>query len=251
MTIQLGTLMVELGPAGTGVNQAVRGIVRTHAGEVEAFVKRLDNPREMLVEAACADLARSLSLPVPEPIIVFVPEYLGGPGLAFGSKAIGAQNVGAFLDAGYHPVVMSRLRAWKHLVPAACFDEWITNCDRHPRNLLFNGYDDFWLIDHGLAVHPQLPVDGLSPANQLFAIAVDGLSEGDLLMLRPKALKTMKEYASAVVAALKGDLPANVWSAETIEPVFAWLEARQDHLVRLGSERIPARQSEMFDGRQA
>jgi len=43
-----------------------------------------------------------------------------------------------------------QLRAWPGLIKATCFDEWITKCDRHERNILYNGIDDFWLIDHQL-----------------------------------------------------------------------------------------------------
>lgn len=251
MTIRLGTLVAELGEAGTGINQAVRGIVRTHTGEIEAYVKRLADAREILVEVVCASLARRLGLPVPEPMLVLVPEHLGGPRLAFGSAAIGQPNVAAFIAAGHLAAVVSKLKSWKQLVPAACFDEWITNCDRHEGNLLYNGDDDFWLIDHGLAIHQQLAMDVPSPMNHLFSIAVNGLSEGDLLMLRPKALGVMQGYSEHDTAAIKDGLPAGVWPDPVLESVFSSLATRQNHLVRLGSDRIPARQSEMFDGRHA
>lgn len=251
MTIRLGTLVAELGHADTGINLPVRGIVYTDAGEVEAFVKRLADVRELLVEVVCTVLARRLDLPAPEPLLVLVPEHLGGPQLAFGSTAMGQPNVAAFLETGQHAAVTNRLKAWKHLLPAACFDEWIANCDRHPANLLYNGDGDFWLIDHGLAVHQQLAVDALAPHNQLFDFAIQGLAEGDLLMLRPKALGVMQSYSEHEAEAVQSGLPAGVWTDLTMESVFSWLTARQDHLVRLGSERIPARQSEMFDGRHA
>lgn len=252
MTIQLGTLVIELGEAGTGINKAVRGIVRTHLGEAEAYVKRLADAREILVEVVCALLAKRVGLPVPEPILVLVPEHLGGPQLAFGSTAMGQPNVATFFAAGHQAAVEAKLRAWKHLTSAACFDEWIANCDRHEGNLLFNGNGDFWLIDHGLSVHSAvLPVDVLAPINRLFEVAVAGLTEGDLLRLRPQVLGVMDAYSGHDLAEVQSRLPNGVWSEAAIQSVFSWLTPRQDHLVRLGSERVPARQSEMFDGRHA
>lgn len=251
MTIRLGTLVADLGQAGTGINAATRSIVGTSAGEIEAYVKRLGDVREILVEIVCATIARELRLPVPEPLLVLVPEYLGGPQLAFGSAAIGQPNVAAFLATSEQTAVANRLRAWEHLLPAACFDEWIANYDRHLGNLLYNGDGDFWLIDHGLAVDSRIAVDALAPKNQLFSFAVDGLPEGDLLMLRPRALGVMESYSEHGVDGRKSALLSGVWSDMTLESVFSWLSARQNHLVRLGSERVPARQSAMFDGRHA
>lgn len=252
MAIRLGTLVAELGQADTGINHAVRGVVRTHAGDLEAYVKRLEDPREILVEILCALLARNEGLPVPEPLLVMVPEHLGGPQLAYGSATIGHLSLGAFITTAPNTAssVLERLRAWKHLLPAACFDEWIANCDRHAQNLLFSGNDEFWLIDHGLAIHNAIPVDALAPQNQLFELVVGGKTEGDLLMLRPKAMGVMESYSQRQTADVMGRLPKGVWSEAVLDSVFSWLSARQNHLVRLASARIPARQSEMFDGRQ-
>lgn len=248
MTVRLGTLVAELSDAGTGVNKAVRGIVQTHDGEIEAFVKRLSDSRELLIEVVAAGIARRMGLPVPEPLLVFVPELLGGPAIAFGSAAIGHPNLMAWVETG-NSAVMRRLKAWKHLIPAACFDEWIANCDRHMGNLLYGGDEDFWLIDHGLAMHQHVPVDALAPINQLFTFATDGISEGDLLMLRPKVLGVMQSYGEHETARTRASIPQGVCATVVEEEVFSWLTGRQNHLVRLGSERVPARQSELFDGR--
>jgi len=244
----MGTLVADLASAGTGINHAVRGIVRTPEGEIEAFVKRLEDSREILVECVCAILARRLGLPVPEPLLVLVPDYLGGPGLAFGSAAVSHPNLQVRIQPNGQAAVFERLRKWKDLVRAACFDEWIANCDRHAGNLLYDGDAEFWLIDHGLAIHEQIPADALAPNNQLFALAISGLTEGDLLTLRPQALGVMEGYAEHDAIGIKEILPSGFWSSGLRSSVLIWLEARQSHLMRFGSARVPTQQMGLFHG---
>ena len=245
--IRVGTLIMELNPAGEGVNQAVRSIVRTMDGELEAFVKKLEM-REILVELVVAVAARRLNLPVPEPVLVFVPQELGGPALAFGSVSLaGRPTLSAMVKSG-DTAVARQLRSWRHLVPAACFDEWIANCDRHQGNLLYGGEGEFWMIDHGLSIHESLPVDAQSPLNQLFDFVVGGLAEGDLITLRPKVLGVMQTFAEYHAIEDGNSIPATLWDDQVVTNLFAWLSNRQNHLVRLGSARVPARQSELFDG---
>lgn len=246
--IRVCTLMMELAPAGEGINKAFRAIVRTNDGDLEAFVKKVPM-REVLVELVAAVMARRLSLPVPEPLLVYVPHQLGGPFLAFGSVSLhGKPTLGALVNAG-DTAVAKQLKGWKHLIPAACFDEWIANCDRHNGNLLCSGEGEFWLIDHGLSIHEGLSMDQASPINQLFALAVDGLTEGDLLTLRPSVLGVMQSYAELSSPVSSDSIPTALWDEQVVSSIHAWLSGRQNHLVRLGGARVPARQSELFDGR--
>ncbi|ENE2730579.1 TPA: hypothetical protein UM350_004339 [Stenotrophomonas maltophilia] len=246
--LQFGTLVNSLGLAGTGINDAVRGVVRTSSGDVEAYVKRLASSREVLVEVACAVMARQLDLPVPQPLLVYVPEHMGGPYVAYGSVAAGNGDLSAFIEGGQLQVILDQLRAWPGLIKAACFDEWIANCDRHERNILYNGIGEFWLIDHGLAVNAALPVDELAPQNILFDVAVRDRAENELLRMRPVALGVMEAFQEKPTSQRDLGLPTGLWPDEEADSVLAWLASRQAHLMRLASERIPAMQSEMFDG---
>jgi len=246
--LQFATLVNSLGPAGTGINEAVRGVVRTSAGDIEAYVKKLATSREVLVEVACAVMARQLGLPVPQPLLVYVPDHMGGPYVAYGSAAVGNGDLSAFVETGQFHAILDRLRAWPGLIKAACFDEWIANCDRHVRNILYNGLGEFSLIDHGLAVNAGLPVDALAPMNQLFQLAVHGKAENELLRMRPVALGVMEAFQQHPTSPVDLGLPSGLWSDEESDSVLAWLASRQTHLMRLASERIPAMQSEMFDG---
>lgn len=246
--VHLGTLVNSLGSAGTGINDAFRGVVRTSSGDVTAYVKKLATSREVLVEIACAVLARQLDLPVPQPLLVHIPKHMGGPELAYGSVTAGHGDLSAFVETGQLQAIWDQLRAWPSLVKAACFDEWIANCDRHQRNILYDGRGEFWLIDHGLAVHAHLPVDALAPRNQLFEVAVLGKAENELLRMRPVALGVMEAFKEKSTSREGLELPTGIWQDEESDSVLNWLTSRQPHLMRLASERIPAMQSEMFDG---
>jgi hypothetical protein len=245
--IGLGTLTAELGIAGTGVNKAVRGVVSTAEGEVEAYVKRLKDPRELLVECLCAVLGTRLGLPIPNPILVWIPAELGGPALAFGSTSTGAPDLSTFLSSDAKAVA-DKLRAWTQLDASACFDEWIGNCDRHQRNLLFDGVNRFWLIDHGLAIHqsesPSNPIGG----NQLFDFAIAGKSEAELLDLRSRVLSLAGAYESADLAIVNSMLVEGVWQPDIRSGAIDWLARRQNHLARLAALRIPAKQGNLLGG---
>lgn len=247
--VGLGTLVNALELAGTGINQAVRGIVRTAEQDVTAYVKVLASSREVLVEVACAVIARQAGLPVPKPLLVFVPEHLGGPALAYGSEAVGQRDLGVFIAAGRLTEIRERLGRWPALVKAACFDEWIANCDRHERNLLFDGGSEFWLIDHGLAISAAVSADALAPQNILFDVAVRNRADNELTRMRPVALGIMEAFQERSISTDSLGIPGGFWTDEESESVLSWLAKRQSHLMRLASERIPAKQSEMFDGR--
>lgn len=242
MSLRYGTLVLELDVADTGLNQSSRCIVQTDDGDVEAFVKRLNDSRKLVVELACSILGRRLGLPVPEPLVVFIPAGFGGPSLAFGGTAIAHPNLMVWLKQPNQRAVFDRLRGWQQLVPAACFDEWIANCDRHEGNLIFDGGSTFWLIDHDLAISQSIRADQLAPLNQLFDVAVQGLVESQLLTMRPQAIGVMTSFRDHVLGRIREVFDDPFWPSDLVDEVFGWLDGRQNHLVRLGSERIPARQ---------
>jgi hypothetical protein len=247
--IQRGVLTSVLSPAGDGIRGAVRGIVRLGEGSVEAFVKILD-AREVLVECVCALLGRARGLNVPEPLVVLVPgAYLsdGADKVGFGSVAVAHGSLRPWMANVGDAAVLRRLRAWAGLVPAACFDEWIANPDRHAGNILFDGKDEFWLIDHGLAIAAGVSSDR-AVVNTLFAVAVDGLGEADKLLLKSKALGVVDAMVEQPVGSTLDDLPRDVLIGTIIGDVTAWLDARKTHLMRLTCARISTRQGDLLLG---
>jgi hypothetical protein len=247
MDLQRGVLTAVVDTAGKGINQSVRGVVRIASGDVEAYVKILDI-REIVVECVCAILGRRLSLPIPAPLLVYVPEEFGGPTLAFGSVTVASPDLMFFLRAGHSEAVGARLRNWSLLQPAGCFDEWIGNCDRHLENMLHDGVDRFWLIDHGLAVHDGWAPDSTFPENKLMSFLVDGLAEKELQSLLQRVIKIADDHAGEDLARCDISDLALVVGAMLPDAVVNWLTARQPHLVRLGSSRIPAGQRDILEG---
>jgi hypothetical protein len=247
--IQRGVLTSVLSAAGDGIRGAVRGIVRLAEGSTEAFVKVLD-AREVLVECACALLARARGLNVPEPLLVLVPGALlpdGADRVGFGSVAVSHGSLRPWIANVGDAAVLRRLRAWSGLVPAACFDEWIANSDRNIGNILFDGKDEFWLIDHGFALAENIAA-GQAVANHLFIVAVDGLGEGEKLLLKSKALGVVDSIVDQPFSSTLDDLPRDVLNDTIIANVTAWLDARKTHLMRLTSARISTRQGDLLLG---
>lgn len=246
--LKLGTLLQDLGPAGKGINQAYRGIVATSSGELEVFVKHLADPRELLVECACALLAMEMGLPVPEPLLVLVPNN-GQPIVAFGSTSVSAPDINFLVTSGTGGRVYGELSRWPHLHAAGCFDEWIANWDRNEQNLLFDGISEFWLIDHGRCIPVGLaPREALPSSNALIGIAIAGKDETALIAIRASVIAAMQSFAQRSLAAFPAALPDLPWDSQLKIEILSWLESRQAHLVRLGSARIPARQGDLMSG---
>lgn len=240
MAVRLGRLAVVLEEGTTGDSRPVRGMVMTSQGAVEAWVKPVADLQRVQVEVACSLLGQSLDLPVPEPLVVLIGPEFGGPGIGFGSSAVGHPNVARWMDTAAE-VVLRRLKEWTKVVDAACFDEWIGNCDRHPGNMIYDG-QSFWLIDHDKAMHPLIELDALSPINQLFEIVVDGADESKLLKLQQVVGASMHEMQKCSVKGLIDQADSAAWPPASLIPLRDWLTERQNHLARLGGDRVPARQ---------
>lgn len=247
--IRLAVLTSVLGAAGEGIRNSVRGMVHLDNALVEAHIKLIEQ-RELLVECVCSLLARKLKLDAPEPLIVLVrPEFSGRPdnALAFGSITLAAGNLRPWVTNLGDAAVKRRLRSWANLVPACCFDEWIANFDRHAGNILYDGKDRFWLIDHGLAVAKGLQSDA-SVNNHLMGVAIEGLGEFDRLILKPKALGVVDVFAQEQVEPVFAQIPTGIWQQDIPAEMGAWLKTRQSHLARLVNAKIPTQQGNLFSG---
>lgn len=147
-------------------------ILTNDNGVVTAFVKALP-PRKLFVECACALIGQSLGLPIPQPMIVKVthdslPDLL---------KPDDEYYAFASIDVGYpsfrRPIsqdsqlAMDKLMAFKKTVDIGLFDEWIANYDRNIGNILYDGGEDFFFIDHELAIPENLPSSQPASRNEL------------------------------------------------------------------------------------
>lgn len=184
--VQLATAYPDLQPLDTKKGRTLRGEIATDFGSVPAYIKLL-NIGDVAKEAICAVLGRKLGLPIPQPYYVQVdPSFTGHQlanihGVAFGLHAE------LILTPRIHDIALMRaqLRQWSELGKCAVFDAWIANRDRLPQNLLFEGNNGFWLIDHEEALPRHL--SPMSPiGTQLFDLIKEDKSEHELYQEREK-----------------------------------------------------------------
>lgn len=245
--VGLGVVTAMLGEAGNGINDAFRARVTLASGQTcKAYVKIL-GWREILVECVCASLGREAGMPIPEPLIVKIPEELGGPLYGFAAKALPFPDFAHKFEADV-PGGFRLLQQWSQLIPAACFDEWIVNVDRNQGNLLYAGANDFWLIDHGFALAQGLADDVQCHPNQLFKLAVDGADEDRRSStLLPQTRGTMQSYGGIDIS-ISACTNLHVLAAiPDFAAVLGYLRARQLHLGVLGANQIPRKQGDMID----
>jgi hypothetical protein len=249
-TIRKGVLQLTLGEPAETKNAAVRGIVFLGDQSLEAWVKVVPT-RELLVECLCALMVRDLGFNGPEPLLILVPGALtanGKPVLAFGSVAASFGALRPWLVRIGEQAVVRLLRTWPGLSAAACFDEWIGNCDRQAGNILFDGMDQFWLIDHGQAV-PDTTDPAAEIPNILFSVLTESLSELELIEARSSALGHAERYRDHDLRPVSQLVDSGLHvPGERIE-IVEWLVRRQAQLMRLIYARLPAAQAGMtFEG---
>ncbi|WP_337065160.1 hypothetical protein [Rouxiella badensis] len=171
--IRIGRLLPGGMAIGSGQHNPLKGIAElpTEDGateEVVVFAKQLSS-RSISTEITCAVLGRCLSLPIPEPVILFDSSNA----IYFGSVEVAYPSFSQYINDSSDVGVSEELASWPLLRQAAFFDEWIAMDDRHNGNLLFNG-EVFYLIDHESAIPSRLAPEqvGLDYySNQLLQIA--------------------------------------------------------------------------------
>lgn len=183
----------------------IRGSVLSQAGyPIQfAYIKLLPTNLRA-VEAACAWIAREMGLPLPEAIFVtvsksMVPQNVPWPykedsAICFATLEIGlAQPVKNIQAEALAPL----FRSWPHLLASAVFDHLVANDDRSQDNLLIDGQNAFWLIDHSRALGGagQTPFSDPFPSFQNIFL--------DLLKVKSLAdrLKMQQELLSLCAAA--------------------------------------------------
>ncbi len=164
-TIGLATLSYGAQPVQEGVCETWKGTIYTSTGDPTiSFVKILPN-RQLISEIVCALIGRAIGLKIPRPFLVKIDKnvlpnsqiWVAGMASCFGygSEDAGLPNfkraiVGQSLKNQSR--LKSILQSWPDYRRVALFDELVANPDRHIGNLLFDGKDKFWLIDHSHAL---------------------------------------------------------------------------------------------------
>ncbi|MEL5879770.1 HipA family kinase [Cereibacter sphaeroides] len=162
------------------VNDTYRGMVLCRDGTQRHGVIKDLNVQQLVNELLATVLGRELGLPVPEGYLGFVPkgelgvnkvELNDGSGhLVFVSGDVGTPNLaqqitnhGQFVET----ILIHLLRKWQKLGDLYAFDAWIANTDRHRGNILIDGPNSIWLIDHGHAfTGPTWLPNDLDPATE-------------------------------------------------------------------------------------
>ncbi len=155
--------MFRLGTLARGARrvqgtQTWLGTVSTAEGFTRAYVKLLP-PTQFVAESVCAWLLRNYGVPTPEPLWVLVHRrVLSGyrswakgeeSRVCFATNEMPAQSL--WQEAKRDPAALMRLGKWAHTLPAGIFDELVANDDREPKNILTDGRNNYWLIDHNHA----------------------------------------------------------------------------------------------------
>lgn len=234
-----GRFITAVGPATATLRAARPSVVQLDDGtRVRAYVKAVPL-RELAVEIVCALLLDSLGLPGARPILVSMPR--GDP--QYGATILPAAPFAHTLARD--GTARARLRTWPHLTQAVCFDEWIANPDRNGGNILHDGRDKFWLIDHGLAAAEGVAADATC-TNTLFEIAREGLDAATLTnQFKPRLRTVIYGYTTATIDALAAEITSS--SLPDAVAVLGFLTTRHAQLLNLIDLRIPQGQQGIFD----
>ncbi|MFT4927514.1 MAG: hypothetical protein ACI8WB_003625 [Phenylobacterium sp.] len=163
------------------VNPTYKAHVQTDEGVKVAFVKQLDM-RALYVECVCAVIGRTLNLPIPAPIIVRITNAAmptipaNSSILAFGSEDAQHPSFRRFINRDSEEA-MAQLKGFAKTLDVGVFDEWIANWDRNIGNILYDGKDEFYFIDHENAIPEGLNHTEPAAGNEILRCLYSNLSE--------------------------------------------------------------------------
>jgi hypothetical protein len=189
----------------------------------------------LVAEVLAGELARAIGLPVPELVVIEVPDALGHAEPDPEIQELLAASPGLNLGMDFLPGSLAFTPPIDPLLAAdiVWFDTLVTNVDRTHRNpnlLTWGGRT--WLIDHGAAFFRQ---HGERPLAQTAADAVPMLEEHVLLPLAGPIAGADARLAARARAAIANAaaLVPDVWLGPTPD-------ARRDDLVAFLDARLTA-----------
>lgn len=138
------------------INPTHKAVIFTELGKEEVVYCKEIPPREIFIESAIALIGRDLGISIPEPYLILAtpesyPNYQE-PSLLFGSKSIEYPNLFRKLSILAKEQILPLLEEYDEEHGVAVFDEWTANPDRHFGNILFDGSNHFYFIDHEFCV---------------------------------------------------------------------------------------------------
>jgi hypothetical protein len=212
------------------------------------FVKPSLSMRAMMVEVLAAQVGHCMGLPCPKPFLVTVnPRHIEKPSgpklLAFGSEIKGRGMTFPILNAD---LLFEFLEKQKLTDALACFDEFIANGVRGPRDIVFDPEHGVSIIDHEGAMDPLTAPD--AAITNWIATQVVARISGEQ---RPAFLKRLRARAAAAHTIEFGLPPAGLQFHQDGIPVYRelvrFLRDRLEHLDRLLSARVLPGQAHITD----
>lgn len=169
--IRVARIVSIIGNADNGRFNAkhVKLAFKDSAYEVSAYAKKLGD-LDLLVEIVSALIGIELKLPIPEPVLAI---SIDGKEAWFASIDVKHPDLSRRLliendqvtNTPQNGKILKQLADWPAIHDAIGFDEWIANSDRNTGNILYDGKDQFFLIDHNLAM--RLPFSPSAPINNV------------------------------------------------------------------------------------
>lgn len=251
--IRVGRIVNVLGDADSGLFGAkrVKLALPGKRYEISAFAKKL-NDTDFLVELLTALIGIEIGLPIPEPVIAITED---GKDAWFASVDVKHPDLtrrlnlsnGQIVDDAHNTALLSTLADWPCICDAIGFDEWIANGDRNTGNILYDGRQQFYLIDHNLSM--RLPFAPNAPINnQLLAIKLrftgDEIGRQRLknqlsLLARELPMQLPRQAADRIL-----DTANNLDDAQ-LTSMVDFLEKRLAHLTAITHSKIHTRQQSL------
>lgn len=241
------------------INPTYKAVVYTEdESEVVLYCKEIP-VRELFVECAIALIGRDLGIPIPYPYIVLATPQsnypnaehpISAPVFLFGSESIDYPNLFRKLDDGIDKsFILSALAHCDDSHGIILFDEWIANPDRHFGNILFNGGDQLFFIDHEFSVPECCKCEKLVGRNRLLdELKVHYSSEQQKLQyLDSCMLKHTPKYASYPLNSIAERTFANDFlKEEDVIYLENFLQKRVPYIINLLHQRLNIQQQPLF-----
>ena len=215
-----------------------------------AFIKYIP-PRAIFIECIAAQIARSLGLSCPRPMLVNVfpvklPELnLDKNTIFYGSEDVGFPSLAQLVKFKH---AEEKLRLWPDLFNAGCFDEWIANPDRHSGNIIYSGGKHFTLIDHSHAIPKGFHSISSTEKNSFLTLCAP-TNRNDLATY--KLMKTAENYVAKFKLLTSEDWKTltlnNLYCTnEQATEVLSFLHDRLNVIIQLIGQKIGEPQADLY-----
>lgn len=223
------------------INKTWRTQVRKTDGETVSAFSKLIPPREIFIEAVCALIGRYIGIQIPKPILVLLPKNiipsLEKDELGFASEDVEHPSIRRSVE---WQAILNAIKSDLQCFHVGVFDEWIANPDRNTGNILYDGSNDLWFIDHGLAISNQLEFNAPAESNLLLSHQYHEAQQLVRTRAHRDATKDLvPEYKNVPLSLLSGNTHAVHYTEQsTVTDVVEFLSKRIDEMSALLAKRL-------------